>query len=357
VDDAYQDGPARFYSLTPGGDKGPTLLADKTEAANNVGAFLQMELGAGEHARFLLGARYDGIAYSYQDRIDPALNDSRTFTHVTPKLGVAWLMRSGTIYLNLGGGTEVPAYNEVDPPGLGGLDTLTGLNPLLKPMTSTTVEAGARQRVQLGNNAENGLELDGALYVTDVYNDLIPYSGGRFYYTAGQTRRQGFELGAALATAVGVSLRGSVTLANDRYVHYVVDSVHYGRPGATADFAGNEMPGVPPAFYAMELAWAPVQLRHVRIQAALQGNSSYFADDANTITVPSATVFNATISTSTPIPLSAGVGLNAFVTVNNIANRTYAASAYINPDLVAGVPVYLEPGLPRNVVVSFSLSR
>ena len=52
------------------------------------------------------------------------------------------------------------------------------------------------------------------------------------------------------------------------------------------------------------------------------------------------------------MPIGGGLGIRGFVTVNNVANQTYAASAYINPDYVGGVPVYLEPGLPTNVVVS-----
>ena len=44
------------------------------------------------HFKFLAGIRYDDITYSYTDRITPALDDSRSFTQWTPKLGVAWLV-------------------------------------------------------------------------------------------------------------------------------------------------------------------------------------------------------------------------------------------------------------------------
>jgi len=35
-------------------------------------------------------------------------------------------------------------------------------------------------------------------------------------------------------------------------------------------------------------------------------------------------------------------------------DETYIGSAFINPDIVDGVPVYIEPGLPRNIVASVS---
>jgi len=356
-DDAYQTGPAQFWSLTPSGDQGTTLQQDKTEAANNLGAFLQMEIGAGEHVKFLAGIRYDDVSYSYTDRITPALDDARSFTQWTPKLGVAWLVPTGTVYANLGGGTEVPAYNEVDPPAAGGLDTLTGLSPLLKPMSSTTYEIGARQRIRLGGDGANVLRLDGALYLTDVTDDLIPYAGGRYYFNAGKTRRQGIEIGAELGTAAGITLRGSASFSDNTLANYVVDSTYYGVPGATADFSGNQYPGVPAAFYQVALGWAPTGLRFVRFEVAYQGSDSYYADAANTITVPGYGVFNVTLASATPVPLGNGLGLRGFVTVNNVANRNYAASAYINPDYVGGVPVYLEPGLPTNVVVSLAIGR
>ncbi|HEV8381438.1 MAG TPA: hypothetical protein VGQ29_07630 [Gemmatimonadales bacterium] len=56
-----------------------------------------------------------------------------------------------------------------------------------------------------------------------------------------------------------------------------------------------------------------------------------------------------------PLSLGKNVGISAFVTVNNVFDRRYIASASLNPDVVAGEPVAFEPGLPRNIVVGVSL--
>jgi outer membrane receptor protein involved in Fe transport len=50
-----------------------------------------------------------------------------------------------------------------------------------------------------------------------------------------------------------------------------------------------------------------------------------------------------------------GLGLRGFVSVNNLFDSDYIASAFLNPDLVSGSPAAYEPGTPRSVVVSFSL--
>jgi hypothetical protein len=39
-----------------------------------------------------------------------------------------------------------------------------------------------------------------------------------------------------------------------------------------------------------------------------------------------------------------------------LTDKKYVSSAFINPDIVNGVPLYLEPGLPRNFVIGVSLS-
>jgi hypothetical protein len=43
------------------------------------------------------------------------------------------------------------------------------------------------------------------------------------------------------------------------------------------------------------------------------------------------------------------------VTVQNLSDKRYIGSAFLNPDVVGGVPVAFEPGLPRQVLVTLSL--
>jgi len=73
----------------------------------------------------------------------------------------------------------------------------------------------------------------------------------------------------------------------------------------------------------------------------------YFADDANTLPVASATVFDAAIGFEKP--LHQNVGLKGFFRVNNLADKKFIASIWINPDRPAGGdPAFIEPGLLRN---------
>jgi hypothetical protein len=191
-----------------------------------------------------------------------------------------------------------------------------------------------------------------------VRNEIVPYRGGRFYFTAGRARRTGLELGTTLRAEGGVSLTSAFTFSRNTYVEYRVDSVHYdpAKAGRFADYSGNEIVGIPDAFFGSTLSVAPRAWRGVGVELGVQGASSYFADDANRVTVPGFATMSAGLSFDAPLP-SRGVALRGFLTVNNLLDRRHVASAFLNPDVVGGVPVAFEPALPRNIVLSLSIAR
>jgi iron complex outermembrane receptor protein len=357
VDEAFQDGAILFYDLTAAGTRGPTLRDNKREGANNAGVFVEEQLTFGEPLLVTLGARRDVIGYANENFITPQINASRTFSRTTPKLGATWkLSAAHVLYASVGGGVEVPAGNEVDPAGTFGQDTVTSLNPLLDPIRSTTYEVGTRRILSFASGAPfRSASYDLALYHTEVSNEIVPYRGGRFYFTAGRVRRQGGELGLALAAAGGLGLRGALTLNRHRYTDYRVDSVHYGIPGQFASYAGNRVVGVPDVHYGGALSYAPSALPGVRIEGGVTGMGRYFADDANTVAVPAHTLLNATLAFDDPIAFGRHLGVRGFVSLNNLTDRRYIGSAFLNPDVVAGVPVAFEPGRPREVVVGLTV--
>jgi iron complex outermembrane receptor protein len=151
-----------------------------------------------------------------------------------------------------------------------------------------------------------------------------------------------------------VSGRGAFTLNRHRYTSYVVDSVHYGAPGRFADYAGKRVVGVPDAHFSAALAFAPEEVRGLRFEGGVTGTGRYFADDANTVEVPASTLFNASVLFERQ-SLWRGSGLRGFVSVNNVFDRRYIGSAFLNPDVVNGEPVAFEPGRPRELVIGMTV--
>lgn len=254
-------------------------------------------------------------------------------------------------------GSRRPPGTRPTPASTFGQDTVTAINPLLEPIRSTTYEVGTRQAARFDGGVLAGLSYDVALYDTRVRNEIVPYRGGRFYFTAARARRRGAELGFTLRAKGGVALQTALAWQQHRYRAYVVDSVYYGRPGAFADYSGNRVVGVPGWTYAASLVWTPAAIKPLELRFGVQGTSAYFADDANQIDVSGSRIVNATVATADLVFLAPGLGLRGFVTINNVFDRAYVASAFLNPDVVGGQAVAFEPGLPRNLVVGLSLER
>jgi iron complex outermembrane receptor protein len=356
VDHARQGGPGVFYSLTDEGGRGAEVRNNRNEGSRNFGVYAQEQLSAGERLEVVLGARWDAVSYDVTNVLEPRLSDRRAFTRLSPKLGVLWrLSPVRSVYAGIGGGVEAPAGNETDPVGTFGADTIYGINPLLRPIRSTTYEVGTKALDARSGGWIRAFSYDLALYWTEVRDEIVPYRGGRFYFSAGAVRRRGAELGVRVVTAPGVELIGALTGNDHRYTRYVVDSVHYGRPGAVADFAGNRVVGVPDVHGSAALRWSPPFRREAEVEIGMQYVDGFWADDANQVRVPGYALWNAGIGLRRPVRLPRGLTLRGSLRLENLLDERYVASAFLNPDVVDGQPVAFEPGLPRHAVATLSL--
>ena len=269
---------------------------NKGEGAQNTGVFLQDELSINDRVTLLLGARWDRIAYFYRSYLanPPVRSDSKEFSRVSPKLGASIMLNaSNSIYANFGGGIEVPAGNETDPtPGAGP----SLLNPLLDPITSNTFEVGVKGVPSIGGSAFS-VNYDVALYDIEVTNEIVPYNGGRYYLTAGKARRQGAEIGLGASHTAGFFGNAAITLSNNKYNEYVVDSAVIfptdpTKAGKKADYSGNKVVGVPSSVANVEIGTAIPGFKALRVKGGVEYFSEYFADDANKVAVPSYSIVN-----------------------------------------------------------------
>lgn len=354
VDHARQGGAGIFYSLTDEGGQGDEVRTHQEENSSNFGVYAQEQLALGRRLELVLGARWDDITYDVEDVLQPRLSDRRSFTRLSPKLGVVWRVTDAqSVYASVGGGVEAPAGNETDPVSTFGQDTVRGINPLLRPIRSTTYEMGTKALQARRAGLVRGFSYDLALYWTEVRDEIVPYRGGRFYFSAGAVRRRGAELGVRVVTAPGLELDAALTGSDHRYTRYAVDSVHYGRPGAVADFSGNRVVGVPDVHGSAALRWLPAGSR-VQVEVGMQWVDGFWADDANEVRVPGYALWTTRLGLR-PVRVPGGLTVRGSLAVENLADRRYVASAFLNPDVVDGEPVAFEPGLPRHAVLTVSL--
>ncbi len=358
LDGAYQDGAILFYNLD-NGNRGETVRSDKREGAGNLGVFFEDRIVFEDKYQVNARLRYDNIVYSYDDHLNPKLNDSRSFSRMSPWVGFSVILDSSrSVYLSYGGGVEVPAGNETDPPSTFGEDTLTSLNPLLEPIKSTTLELGAKcMSVAQPQHFVSRFSYDVSLFWINITDDIIPYRSGRFHFTAGKTRRLGIEVGGTADLNIGMTLSASATYMHSRYVDYTVDSVYYGVPGAFADYSDNEMAGIPSVSYSAKCRYEPAFAGSFYVESAVQGIDNYYADDANRAIVPAYNTIDFTAGATQLRLVKNGPFLQLSIGVRNLFDKRYAASAFVNPDRSSAndEPIYLEPGLPRNWFTSIAL--
>lgn len=359
ADAQYQDGAILFYSLSSSAGRGQTIVQNKREGALSAGTFLQEELMFHD-VHINAGARFDNVVYFFQDYLNPKLDDDRNFHRITPKLGISYaLTGSSTLYANLGGGIEVPAGNETDPPAVQGLDTISGLNPLLDAISSTTYEIGYKGAVAMEEELFTSLAYDVAAYMIDIKNDIIPYRDGRFYITAGTSRRMGVEFGGAVETKFGLQVILSVAYMKSEYVNFVIDSSFIrSSSSGKLNFSGNEQSGIPALSGSFRLRYNLPEIKGWFAELEARHLGSYFVDDANTISVNSFTLLNAAAGVRVNI-IENWLALTALGRVDNIFNSSYIASAWVNPNAArnpASGFAFAEPGLPFSYMVTIGVS-
>jgi iron complex outermembrane receptor protein len=347
VDGSSQDGTILFYNLL-NGERGDSLRTNKREAATTYGAFAQVELMLHESLRLVLGGRFDRQMYSSQEFAAGARarerRDQLLLDHLTPKAALLYRYSpTHSVYLNFSGGVEAPAFNEVDPP-----PTLSNvsLNPFLKPMRSTTLEIGMKGVEQYSSSFAQLCSYSVAVYSISINDEIVPYNGGAWFFSAGSSRRYGIEFGGQLDLRDGWSIKSALTLLQAEYRRY---------ENELGNFAGKSVPGIAPYFINTRVRYGTTS--GFSAELALEQVGSYFADDANTAKVPAYTLLHA----------SAGYGfwlgafrINTLLGVNNLTDRRYVASAFINPSLAtagggAPSPAFIEPGLPVNVYGSVDI--
>lgn len=329
TDEAFQDGTVLFYDLGPNGSRGTTLVANKREAINTLGFFSQLECKPVPKLDLSAGVRYDLVSFIFEDYITPALEDSRTMNRLSPRAAVSYRVRPGqSVFVAFSSGIEAPAYNEVDPPPP--FDTITGLNPFLKPAFSYTLEVGTKGTQLLRDDGKSYVRYDAAVYALEIRNDIIPYDGGAYYTTAGKSRRYGLETGAELRLASGVYSRLACTFSHNRYVEYAND---------LGTFDDNESAGIAPIALDAKAGYETTFGAYV--EAGVHSLGTYYANDANTHRVPAYGIADLTVGARHRL----GPGqIEAFAVCDNLLDDQYVASVFIN----GTGDRFIEPGMERS---------
>jgi iron complex outermembrane recepter protein len=273
----------------------------------NTALYAQFEASPLDAVRLVAGLRSDNINYNFTNHLTPGVdfgapNESRSFSHISPKLGATYaLSQQASVFANLSQGFRPPEVSE--------LYGKTAI-PNLKPSTYDNFELGARAAF-----LDGALKLDGALYQLNGRDTIVSYTpavGASENRNAGKTRSRGIELNATFKQGA-FDVRAAGSIVSHRYVNYLVSS-----KAPIEDYSGKEMPSSPNTA-SLEVGYQPVENARIALEVVRQG--SYWMNNANTVRYPGHTLFNLRGN------YSLAGGWELWLQGRNLANRLYSDSA------------------------------
>ncbi|WP_375192383.1 TonB-dependent receptor family protein [Marinobacter sp.] len=324
----HQSDDRRRYSVSIDGDITGQTQAEN-QSATNTAVFGQGDLALTDALNLSLGVRFDHLRLAIDDerRVDGDDSGSRTFREWSGVAGISyqWAARQ-QVYATVGTAFESPTFTEFANPGGG------GFNPALEPQQALNREVGMRGL--LGE----GVSYELALFSIRVEDEILPYNVGdqTFYENAGETRRDGLELGLGWDISYAWRITSALTLADYELKEFTDEQ------GNNAN--GNEIPGLPGTLWVNELEWRDVGGRFAALEWQYVGE--FYAENSNQTRVPDYWLVGVRAGDSLRL---ADQTLNLYAGIRNLLDEDYFSNVRINAN--ANRPVaergYFEPGPGR----------
>jgi iron complex outermembrane recepter protein len=291
----------------------------------------------------------------------PELNGEHRFQSWRPAVGLSFnpdpKVAALTVYANVSQGMRAPTAMELtcaDPETPCRLPNSFLSDPPLKPVLSTTIEAGARGKLDANSH------WNAAVFRTNLRDDLqfVSSAGAAlnagYFRNVGGTRRQGLELGGG--TRLG-AVRPMTLVAHYSFIDatfqsgFEASSISNSQAdanGAITVRSGNQIPGIPRHSLKLRADWAFVPgAPNWRVVGQWQGASGVFArgDESNQDSngrVPGYGVFNLQLHGEL------ATGWQFFARVDNIFNRRYANFGVLGQNVFTGPGRGFDGENPRN---------
>lgn len=312
-----------------GGSPGDEQTLDQQERVRNLSAFGYLTVTLAAYLDATAGLRADAIRFAMDDRLltDGDQTGDRTFSAVSPALGLSYRLDSAVLFANVSTAFETPTTTELvnSPTGA------SGFNPDLDPQRTLGVEVGARGVVPASR-----FRFDVAVFHLRIRDRLLPFQDieGRTYFrNAGKNTHQGVELAVQGPLLPGVEAQAAYTGSR-----FVFDN------DPNAD---NRIPGVPDHHLFAGLRatqngfWG---------QLTAEVASALYADDGNATQNDGYVVIDL-YAGHTGLQLG-GARLQPFVQIANVFDATYVGSVVVN----AFGGRYFEPAPGRTVQAGVNLA-
>lgn len=231
-----RDDRARF--LVDGSGQRGSRLQDALEQATSSAVYGQADLALTETLNLVAGGRYDRVRLSIDDRRGGGeASGERRYDEFSASIGPSWQWHPHhSLYANVGTAFETPTFTEFYDP----TNPDAGFDPELEPQEAVNAELGLKGR--LSERARYEM----AVFRVVTEDEIVLEDDGSdvdTYRNAGETRRDGVELGMEAFVTDHLTLSGAYTWSDFRF--------RDDRDG----FRGNRLPGLPEHNLFLEAAW------------------------------------------------------------------------------------------------------
>ena len=296
------------------------------EGATTIGVYALDELSVVDAVTLTAGVRYDNIRFRQQNQLLTVVTKPRTFTRVTPKLGLTYRVGpSFSAYANVSESFEAPVIGQLrnSPYPEGEFVTNQSVNPL----SIRTYEVGTRGAAGRVSFEVTGFRQSLRDQPVNVSIARPAPATGQFaaLINAAEVRQWGVESAARVMLTSALSLAGTYTYSDFVYERFVA---------GTSNFTGKELPGIPRHNAFAELRYNDHRGLHGGVE--VQSVGKFFVNDANTATNDAYRVVNVRLGWERAM---SGMQLSPFVAVNNVFSEEYSSQPQIN----AGLGRYYNP--------------
>jgi outer membrane receptor protein involved in Fe transport len=290
------------------------------------------------------GVRVDFSGYAYDTRLAPLdtgahrrpASTTRSYTHVSPKLGATLMLDSATsLFASYRHGFRAPSQGQLFQ------QNSAASTVDLAPVKVDAFELGLRGRV--GWRATWQLSAYDMLVRDDIIT-FVTAANTREATNAGRTRHRGVEVGASAALTGALRLDASWSVSRQTYVEWTPQAAT--ATAAAVSYSGNLIENAPRDLGNVFLSYAPAALRGGRVALEWSHTGAYATDPANTHAYAGYELLNLHLSGAiTP-------RTELFGRVSNLADAAYAELVTYD----AFQKDQITPGAPRSVYVGLKTS-
>ena len=329
----YSDINGSTYNVMPGGNATiGGLSATTTGSILNFGARAREEVKLSPAWRAIAGvglesskleARNTTYGYAATPSTITVIDANRRFFNVAPEAALYYEPNETLqVQTRVGFGYGMPQSGNlfVTPSGV------SGNNTTLKPQSNVGFDLG----VTWTPNARLKLGVSG--FYEFFRNEFVTQSPGAsllsYTFNAPRSEHRGLEVVASWRLLESLTATLSYTYNNQVYTTYV-EQLSAGTSTATFNRAGNKIPGVEPHNVSARIAYEVPDGGFKGLGGFLELNfrDRFFVDNANSVQAPDYTLFNLNVHYDVGARSGVVKGLRFYVEVQNLMDRTYAASA------------------------------